>query len=326
MSKIKLDRDRVIRVSFSSIANYMDCRRKFWFSNIKGYELIAFKPYNVTGNCVHYGLHQLYSKNKNAVKDAMAMFNNEIKKLRKDNLSLSEKDENEIIYQKLAINGMLEAYKNKYSNHIKKTKHISNELKLELNLDKRTVLVIKMDNIVDIEKRGKHVHEIKTVKTLTPDYVRNIKNDLQTGIYFHGHNRTVSKKDRLKGIMYDVIRKPSIRQTKKETASMFLDRVAEYYTSPNESELFYMDFIEYPLLTEDRVFNTVESVVDDMRRCLVEDDFYPNDRHCYVKSRCQFYDICHTGENKLTLANYKVRQKPDKSEETNACQKPKKKR
>ena len=306
----KLDKDRKIKLSFSAVSSFMDCRRKYWFSYVRFIELIAFMPQNIVGNCVHFGLFKLYSKDENAIRETLKMMENEKQKLRKK-LELSPQQEQLLKEQEYAIKGMLKAYAIKYKRHIDKAKHIANELTLLYNVDKRTDLVIKMDNIKEVKKK-RYVHEIKTAKTLTPDYVKNIKNDMQTAIYFHGHNRIVPKKDRLDGIIYDVIRKPSIRRKKKETPSQFMRRLSEYYTASNESELFYMETIEKPLLTDKRVFNTLEHVAEDIRECETEDDFYPNDRYCYVKSRCNFYDICHFGENAATMARYRPRQKADK--------------
>lgn len=304
---MKLSKDRDISISFSAISTFMDCRRKYWWSYVKRYEPIVFAPQFITGNCVHFGLYQLYDKNPKAVRDTLKIFDNEKQKLR-DKLSLDTKQESDLNQEEYMIRGMLEAYAHKYRNHIKKVKHITNELKLKYKIDRHTKLTIKMDNIVLLNNR-RHVHEIKTTKTLTPDYVKNIKNDMQTAIYFHGHNRCMPKSERLRGIMYDVIRKPSIRKKKKESTQQFLKRLADYYDGPNENELFYMEVIERPLLTDDRVFDVIEHVVDDMRNCATEDDFYPNDRHCYVYKRCHFYDICHYGENAATRAKFRVREK-----------------
>lgn len=305
----KLDKDRKINLSFSAVSSFMDCKRKYWFSYVRYLELIAFQPQNVVGNCVHFGLFKLYSKEGNAVNEAIKMMESEKQNLRKK-LELSVQQEQILKEQEYAIKGMLKAYALHYKRHIAKAKHIANELKMLYDIDKRTRLVIKMDNIKEVKKK-RYVHEIKTAKSLTPDYIKNIKNDVQTAIYFHGHNRIVSKQDRLHGIIYDVIRKPSIRRKKSETPSQFMRRLSEYYTSSNESELFYMETIEKPLLSDKRVFSTLEHVAEEIRNCLTEDDFYPNDRHCYVRSRCNFYDICHFGENAVTMARYRPKQKSD---------------
>lgn len=305
--RVKLDKDRQISVSFSSLSTFMDCRMKYYWTNIKRYEPIVFAPQFVTGNCVHFGIYQLYDKNPKAVRDTLRIFDNEKQKLR-DKLSLSPAEEQELNQQEYMIRGMIEGYGNKYGNFIKKVRHINNELKLKYKIDKRTSLTIKMDNVI-LLKNTPHVHELKTTKTLTPDYVKNIKNDTQTAIYFHGHNRLVPKSERLRGIVYDVIRKPSIRKKKKEDKRQFLKRLADYYSSNSENENFYMEVIERPLISDERIFNTIEHIVDDIRNCTREDDFYANDRHCYVYKRCHFYDICHHGENASTRAKFRIREK-----------------
>jgi CO dehydrogenase/acetyl-CoA synthase alpha subunit len=169
-------------------------------------------------------------------------------------------------------------------------------------LNDKVKLVCKADNVLKL-KNDLCLHEIKTSKYLTEDYVKNIKNDFQTHIYFHGYN--LEHKPPIKKILYDVIKKPSIRKKKIETYSQFLKRLYEYYQNPNDSELFYMDEITRPLVSKDKLMNVLYHVADDILACKEEKDYYHNFKYCYVFHRCEFYELCMYGVNKLNMMNFK---------------------
>lgn len=299
-----MKKNEVIRLSYSALSRFLDCRRKYYWEFVKKLEPLAFRTYGVVGNAIHYGVNRIYEKDDKAISSAIKFFNSEKNNMRKK-LDLSPDQEQELNDQEFMIRGMLKAYSFKYAEEIKSTNYICNEFKAEYLLSDKLLLVIKIDNV--LERRGRRfVHELKTVRILTPEYVKNIKNDLQTGIYFHVYNSMQKKsKDKFRGIIYDVIKKPSIRLKMGESKSEFIERLYQYYLGSDSNELFHQDIIERPMLSENRIMNVISRVADDIRRCEDIEDFYPNDRFCYVKKKCDYYDICHYGENPETRRKYR---------------------
>ena len=286
-------------ISYSSIRAFLTCKRKYFWYYVKGLELKFTNVNFVFGNVMHFGLHQIYSKNSKYIIDTIKFLNEEKDKIK----FINPKDEEKLNKFEYQTRGMLFAYNEYYSSFIKKVIHIKNEFSIEHVIDDY-LFKGRIDNILKY-KGQLYIHEIKSVKTLSEDYINNIKNDLQTHIYFHVNN-LANKKFKIKGILFDAIQKPGIRQKEKEETNEYLQRLKEYYLQ--NKEFFYMDKIEKPLLSKNRIINLIKAVIADMKTCVKEDDYYPNETACYQYFRCEFFDLCHIGENKETLFNFKRRE------------------
>ncbi len=164
-----------------------------------------------------------------------------------------------------------------------------------------------------MQNKQYYVHEIKTTSFLTNDYVNRIQSSLQIHMYFYFYNLLYSDKP-MKGIIYDILRKPLIRQKQKETRDEYLERLYLYYDNPQkQAESFYMETINKPLLSKDRIINMINHVIKQIENIKIIDDFYPNDTACWVGNyRCEYFDICHVGENKLSLFNFRENRLKDK--------------
>lgn len=302
-----------LHISYSGIGTFLDCELMYGWRYIKKLERIKFEPANIFGRVAHFGINQIYAGNKDVMKDTLKYFDKQ-KQEERGKLALTIESEEDLSEQEYIIRGLLPAYEKIYKKHIEKTKEHQAEYAFDFNFSKDVIMHCQIDNLIE-QKKHLFLHELKTSKFLTSDYVQNIKNDLQTAIYFHAYNKV--HKNKLHGILYDVIKKPSIRQKKKESKDQFIKRLYRYYID-SESELFYMEEINEPLLSEDRIFGTIKKVTDkilsyDMKM----ENFCPNDRFCYVYRRCDFYELCHKGENKETLANFRKRESFNAKEKVN---------
>lgn len=295
----------VVPLSYSSISTFLDCRHKYYYKYIKGYSPREYKSSYVVGNFFSLGLYYLYTKKQKPITETMKLFEIEKQKLR-EKLSLSPAEEQNLNEQDVIIRGMLRAYKTKYKNFIKKTTHIGNEVTLKYKSTTGVNFMGRIDNLL-INKGKKYIHEIKTSKYLDENYVKNIKNSLQVALYFTLYNEL--HEDKINGIVYDVIRKPSIRLKRKESKEEFLVRLSEYYADPTRTDVFYMEIIDKPMITSKKVYNLLDKVLDDIKRCKKEPDYYHNFNHCFVWNRCEYYDVCFFGENKLNLTKFDVRKK-----------------
>lgn len=294
-------------LSFSSLADHLKCQRLFYYTAIRKLELVTIKIPFVIGNHINLGLHEIYKKNKNAIKDTITEFKKnkmEMMKLPMMTPKLSE----ELEESELIIRALLRKYIKLYSKHIKKTEHINQELRLELKLNDRILIKGFIDNVLK-QKNNLFVHEVKTTGTLNTDYINKIQIDFQSNLYFHLYNMLNEKKP-MKGIIYDVLRKPTIHwgRKKQETRTEYLNRLEVFYDDPQkESESFYMETIEKPRLTREETMNTVKGIAKQIDGSKTKMDFYSNFKMCYSEFwKCQMFDICHGGgENAMTLFNFR---------------------
>lgn len=303
-----------LHVSVSSLQDFMTCRRLYYYKRIKKYDKVQYNLPFIVGRVVHVGLGALLQKSvdakgrPNAIELMKAEFRKEkasaIKQFR-----LDEKELEKLTMQEYTTEGMLRAYAYKYQKMIQDMHYLGGEVEGALEFSENVIFVIKMDNIVRI-RLEKVLHELKTSKTITPDYVQRIRTDIQTAIYFHFHN-IIFEDEPIQKVMYDVIRKPSIKQKKTETALEFVDRLKNWYNKPDDSSsAFHIERFDTPGITKDDIINTVDKVTQEMLKTKTKEDYYQDfDKcHSYYGDVCPMYDLCHRGgETKENLVLYTIR-------------------
>lgn len=295
-------------LSYSKITTFQNCRRKYYYSYVKGYESRILNINFVVGNFVHLGLRKLYSKEKNFLEETMKFFDVEKKRLRKE-MALSVENEQSLNEQEVIIHGILRAYAEKYKKFISETKLIGSEEEIDLRhtTKKGSKIMGRLDNLLE-RKDGLYIHEVKTAKYVNEDYIRNIKNNLQISLYRYMYNQDPKYKKKIKGFIYDVIMKPSIRQKQKESKTEFMERLYQYYLNPQNPMTFYMEIMDQALITPAKALNVIDQVSRSIKDCETENDFYHNFNHCFIRSKCEFYSICMHGENQETMNMIKIRQ------------------
>jgi CRISPR/Cas system-associated exonuclease Cas4 (RecB family) len=298
-------------MSVSSVQDWMTCKRLYYYKRIKKYEKTSYNLPFIVGRVVHEGLAAVLAKKPDAIEIMEKVYKRERDGAIKQ-YTLSTDQIEELRMQEFTTKGMLLAYRSKYKQMIKDMQLMGSEVEGALDLGNDVTFVIKLDNIVQVRNR-KILHELKTTKMITPDYIKRIQTDLQTATYFHFHN-IIFDKEPIQEIMYDVIRKPSIRQKKKgktaESKEMFLQRLQEWYKKPDDMSVFHIERFKTPGIKEEDVINTVVKVSDEMLRCKDKDDYYQDfDKcHSYYGDVCPMYALCHEGgESKENLLSYTVR-------------------
>jgi hypothetical protein len=293
----------------------MTCRRLYYYKRIKKYEKVAYNLPFIVGRVVHAGLAALLrrsvdpkTKRPNAIEVMRAEFKKErIEAVKRFNLSVEELAKLDM--QEYITEGMLSAYEYKYQKLIHDMTYLGGEVEGALTFSDDVIFVIKMDNIVRVRAK-KILHELKTTKIITPDYVKRIQTDLQTAIYFHFHNM-IFVEEPIQEVMYDVIRKPSIKQKKKETQLEYLERVKQWYDKPDDmSSAFHIERFSQPKISENDVVNTVDKVSLEMLAAQTKEDYYQDFEKChsYYGDVCPMYVLCHEGgETKENLLTYTVR-------------------
>jgi hypothetical protein len=265
------------------------------------------------GRVVHEGLAAVLAKKPNAIELMTVVYKKERAAAIKEHV-LSPEQIEELDMQEFTTKGMLLAYRTKYSQMIKDMKLLGSEVEGAIDLGNDVTFVIKLDNIVKVRNK-KILHELKTTKMITPDYVKRIQTDLQTAVYFHFHN-IVFENEKIEEVMYDVVRKPSIHRKKAsknkpaESKEAFLERLQDWYKKPDDMSVFHMERFKTPGITEEAVINTIVKVSEEMLRSKTKDDYYQDfDKcHSYYGDVCPYYAICHEGgETKENLVLYQIR-------------------
>ena len=304
-----------LHISVSSLQDFMTCRRLYYYKRIKKYDKIAYNLPFIVGRVVHVGLAALLKKSvdpKTKKPNAIAVMKAEFKKEKAEAMKkfiLTPEEVEKLNMQEFITEGMLLAYEYKYQKMIQDMTYLGGEVEGALQFSDDVIFVLKMDNIIRVRIK-KILHELKTSKTITPDYVKRIQTDIQTAIYYHFHN-IIFADEPIQEVMYDVIRKPSIKQKKKETSLEFVERLKNWYDKPDDSSsAFHIERFPEPKISADDVINTVDKVSKEMLMAKTKEDYYQDfDKcHSYYGDVCPMYVLCHEGgESKENLIQFTVR-------------------
>lgn len=297
----------MLHISVTSLEDFMTCRRLYYWKRIKKYDRAQFSVPFLVGRVVHQGMNYLFEKKPDAL-DLTKKFFKQEKKVVQNTFTLTEKQAHTLNEQEFVTIGMLAAYKRKYGAMLKDAKLIASEVEGALQFGDNVTFVIKMDNLLRIRQK-KVLHELKTSKYITPEYVKMIQTARQTAVYYHAYNM-IFEESPIDEIMYDVIRKPSIKQKKGESYPAFQQRLIEWYDRPDDMACFHVERFKQPLITQDAIFNTIQKVSEEMLRSKDKEDYYECHTSCasYYGDVCPYYELCHEGgETKENMVLYQIR-------------------
>lgn len=295
-------------VSYSSMNGFRKCPRFYYWKHIRRLEKRVFKLPFIVGNIMHHGVQTLLRKPKKARKEIAKKYREEAQKARKEFI-LSPQQEDDLAAQEFATVGMLQAYQSMYRKFLEQTTHIATEHPIRYQLNKQVIIVGKIDEIL-LNQDIRWIWELKNLKSLDMDRVNTIKTDPQTGLYHAVYNKTVKKSEQLGGILYQIIRKPSIRQKQKESRREFLVRLQEWYQSSEGGMKFHLERIKGSFISGEAVLNTVDKVTQQMLNCKEKDDYYQDFSRCVSEwDTCAFYGVCHGKDVKKEIGLLQIRKK-----------------
>lgn len=296
-----------LRLSYSQLDKYLKCPKMYEYS--RELEKRVFNWNFFVGTCIHEGMHYTYNKQENLFAELTFFIDSYIECLRIEHF-FSPEDEQKLEEWKVIMLGMIYAYNIKYSDFISRHTLLprieENEHEFLVDIDEFTTFLIKLDNIlisdedyenqdIKIIKGDKLIHEIKTSRDLTANYVESIQTSLQVANYFHLGNTI--KELGFKGIVYDVLQKPSIRVKKNELYQEYLIRLEQYYQEDPNVHL-HMEFIDVPKIKKDELINTIIFVSKRIR----EKDFHKTWMWCNL---CDFKKLCMSDDNDEFMLAYK---------------------
>lgn len=294
-------------MSVSSVQDWMTCKRLYYYKRIKKYELIGYSLPFITGRIIHEGIAAVLAKKKNAIEIMTQVYKKERTNV-VNQFVLSVEELEKLEMQEFITKGMLLAYQKKYSKMIADMSLMGSEVEGAIDLGNDVTFVLKLDNIVRIRKK-KLLHEFKSTKTLTPDYVKRIQTNLQISVYYWFHNE-IWPDEPIEEIMYDIVQKPSIRIKKKESKQQFLERLQEWYSAPGEGKAFHIERFKEPGIDRDSIINTVVKVSEEMLRTKEKDEYFQDYENCrsYYGDVCPYLRLCFEGgETKENMVLYQIK-------------------
>lgn len=150
----------------------------------------------------------------------------------------------------------------------------------------------KIDGSFSLEKGGPWLFETKTKSRVDEGLLADIlPYDMQANIYLSALRRMGKKTP--SGLLYNIIRRPSLRKRKNEPLKSFADRVSEDVSSRPD---WY--FIRMEMSIDEQEINRFEMELDDLISDFMmwwsgKSGHYKNTNHCQNKfGLCPFVGIC----------------------------------
>ena len=144
----------------------------------------------------------------------------------------------------------------------------------------------------------------KAWRYLSNDLVNNSIRSFQIATYFYFHNDNVDETGykKFKGIIFDAVQKPSIKQKIGETYRGYLNRLEEYYTGSESHKKFYKEVFDKPAISHDDWKNTIQSACLRMLDIDIGEVPIKTFVNC---SQCDFNEPCYNGNTKRSLLMFK---------------------
>ncbi len=285
-------------VSYSSMSGFRKCPRYYYWKHVRRLEKIVLKIPFITGRIMHNGIQTLFSNPHRAEQIVKDSFKDEAQKARKQFPQMEIRDEEKLAEQAFTTIGMLRAFRYHYAKFLKATRHIKTEKELQYDLNSKVTVVGKIDNILE-NQGANYIYELKNLKSLDMHRVQGIRTDPQSSLYHTINNLVETKKaNKVDGIIYQIIRKPSIRQKKSESKGEFLRRLEDWYQT-GDGLKFHLERLKKPFIDGAHVLNSLKKVTEHMLSCKTKEDYFQDFNYCIHEwGTCQYYGLCHGDEKK----------------------------
>jgi len=265
----------------STISSFKNCRKQYYYRNVKQLVPRHEGEARGIGSAVHKGIET------GSIEEALALFD--------DIFPSDQQEADKLETNKAIVQAMLEGYFSLYGTDWEG--EFQPELQFEVPIinpktgaqSKTFKLAGKVDGLLK-DRGGKYwLVEFKTAGTIDKSYIDKLMLDAQMTAYIYGLQRQLDIK--ISGVIYRVLRKPSIRQTKKETLEQFLNRLVEDYKSRPE---FY--FVQEQLYRTQEDLDEFEQelwdITQDLLKCRKDNLWYKNTSRCKDWGKCQYIPLC----------------------------------
>lgn len=291
----------------SARSTFLNCPQKYQYSYVYG--LAPRRPSIpfLVGGLFHNELEEMYKSGKLSPNAAAQRVGDACEEACKFP-GVRAEDSDNIWMQQAVVMGMVKGYAQLYlKKDLEKYKVVEAEGSFKAQLDRDWTYTGKKDLVLQ-ERKSKALvlMEHKTAGRLDAAYVAKLPMDNQILGYGWAQREQAGKK--FDKIIYNVTKKPQIRQTQKESIKQFMKRVEDDYHL-NPGTYFYRETLLFSDNDLDRFGTQLRKFSRNIDRAQREDDFFQNAGHCTAMGTCPFMRLCLEGINKDTLLHYRVKER-----------------
>lgn len=281
-----------IQLSYSFIQEYQTCRRKAYYHRVEKIQPKKRPIYFTLGNMIHAGFEAWMLG-----LDVTHAINHCLDKVEKDVHTQEELTELQVA--KATAVGIMDAYRVYYRTDLKRFKNLQTEKKITFGLLPDVSFVAILDMLVQDQDGEWMLYDHKTTSRLGSNYLEQATISNQVLGYFYAARKFLGTWP--KGIVYNVIVKPSIRPRKSqgETLDQFCNRLYQTYTKEPE-KYFHREEI---LTNKVAVKEWLEEAIDIAKEIKAAIDsrnktaFHKNTGACFdYGSVCPYFPVCTSGD------------------------------
>lgn len=290
-------------ITHSSMSAFKNCRKKYQYRYEHCLSPKRRKESLHFGSAIHKGLELYYSGFElNEILNAV-----ECMLTPSDTTGWDQKDFEREQTLKATARGMLTAYVYHFNDR-ESFEEIKPEWQFSLPVINPAtdypVRNVRHEGKVDglFKKEGRWwLREFKTASQVGRDYLERLKLDTQITSYVEAAERTLNID--IAGVIYTILKKPSIKQKQDENVQQFCERVeADYVERPDfyfhQEELFrgHDDFLEWR-------YEKYETAKD-IENARKTGRFYRNTSMCTLYGQCEYMPLCTQGQ--IAMGFYEV--------------------
>lgn len=281
-------------LSNSERQSFTTCRKRWFWQYGRKYSPMTTPTPFLVGGAFHGVLAAFYSGEKLRSADVADLIAPEFDAVMKGEGAafLSPEQLEDVEKQRTMAQGMCEAYLTVYAGDLKKWKVLEIEKKGHWQINNKWKMYFTIDLLIEKDD-GIWVVEHKTTAAIDANYVSRLALDDQVSTYMVGVKRAWDIKP--KGVIYNVVLKPRIRQKKDELRNEYLNRVLGLYRD-SAAEYLYRE----SLLCSKRDLDGFEKELDlftgEMDRAKEMEFYYRNTRACDNRGTCPYLPLCSEGE------------------------------
>ena len=266
----------------SNIGLFKNCRKAYYYRNIERLVPRITSAARGIGTAIHKGIET------GSIDEALAVF--------ADIFPSDQTEANTLETNKVIVQAMLEGYFERFGNGFPEAEDSKTEIEFSISIrnpktkakSRTFILSGKADCVVKLGGKW-WLMEYKTAGQVGKSYIDKLMLDSQITTYIYALQKYLGIK--IAGVMYRVIRKPSIRQTKKETLEQFLDRlIADYKDRP---EFYFFEEKLYRSQADLKEFEAeLWGLTQDILKCKREGLYYKNTSRCRDWGACEYIPLC----------------------------------
>lgn len=270
-------------ISFSQISCFNRCKQEYRYKYVDNIRMKKTSEALTFGKLFHLGLEVLYKTN--SINEAIQVVYDSIENVESDDDS----------WLKVCLEAMLSGYyEHFYSNDMGKYKVIELEKSYEekIRLVRKTARGYRFkfisDAVFEDEEHNLWLVEYKTTSRIGEAYYDRLKIDHQiTGNL--SYLQDIYGKP-FSGVIYRIMKKPTIRQKQTESELQFLERLSSVFREDPENY-----FIELKITrTQEEIAEFKQhlwNALQDIRSTIKHNRFYKNTTACAINS-CTYLPLC----------------------------------